>query len=172
MGFFEQSTAAQPYPVTALLSGFQAQCTLDVFGLLQTFLNDETKGTFTLKQVLLYGLEVGNPAASMSLSELYIRKDECHALAFDQALPHEQTGLMPRTEPVAVYTSHYAIQGGLHMGADALLADVIESSKSIFVGVTDAYIFPLFEAQTAVVQQAPLVFVYRGQVRMHHRAGG
>lgn len=171
MGFFDQATAAKSYPVTVLLPGFQARCTLEVFGLLQTFVNDDTKGIFPLKNVTLHGLETGNPATSMSLPELFVRKDKCHALVFEQSFSHDETGLLPRTEPVAVYTSHYAIQGQLHMGADALIADVIESSRSIYVGITDASIFPLFQPQAAVVQQSPLVYVHHALVWMHHKAG-
>ncbi|MBI5961273.1 MAG: hypothetical protein HY866_21220 [Chloroflexi bacterium] len=169
MGFFEQQgSTAKNLPVTVLLAGFQAQCILQVMGILQTFLNDEQKAVFALKQVALHGLEVDNPAASMSLPELYVRKEECHAIAFDRMFEKDDTGLMPRPEQVAVYTSHYAIQGQFHMGSDTPISDFIASSKSPFVVATDAYIFPLFQPQAALIQTAPLVFVYRSAVRMHH----
>jgi len=84
-------------------------------------------------------------------------------------LDRDDTGLMPRTENLAVYTSHYCIQADFHMGSDALLADFISGSKIMFIGATNATFFPLFRTQVAIIQQAPLVFIHRDTVRMHHR---
>jgi hypothetical protein len=168
MGFLDQSSLAKDHPLTVLLPGFQARCTFHTIGLLQTFLNDEQRGTFTLNDVTLHGLEAGNPAVSMNLPELVVRKDQCHTLAFQSEFSHEDTGLMPHTEQVVVYTSHYAIQGDFHMGADSRVADFIEASKSLFIGATNCYVFPLFQSQAAVIQQAPLIFIARNVVRMHH----
>lgn len=164
-----QGTNLKSIPVTVLTAGFQAICTMQVFGSLQVFLNDEQKPVFPLKQITLHGLEIGNPAASMNLEELFVRKDECQVLAFERMFSQEETGLMPRVEQLAAYTSHFVIQGGFHMGSDAPLGDFIGSSRSRFMGVTDAYVFPLFEPQAAIIQEAPLIFVYRDAVRMHHR---
>jgi hypothetical protein len=168
MGFFEQGSTAKNLPVTVLLAGFQVRCTLQVMGILQTFLNDEQKSVFTLKQVALYGLESDNPAVSMDLDELYVRKDACQVIAFDRMFDKDNTGLMPRAEHVAVYTSHYAIQGQFYMGSDTPVGDFIASSKSPFIVGTDVFFFPLFQPQSALIQTAPLVFVYRSAVKMHH----
>ncbi len=169
MGFLDQASTMKEIPVVVLTAGFQAQCMIQVLGLLQTYLNDEQKDVFALRQATLYGLEAGNPARSMSLEELYVRKDQCHVLAFERSFTQEETGLMPRTERLAVYTSHYAIQGDFHMGSDSPLGDFMASSKGQFIGVTNVQFFPLFQAQAAVVQQASLAFVYRGAGWMHHR---
>lgn len=168
MGFLDQASTIKEIPAVVLTAGFQAHCTLEVLGILQTFLNDEQKAVFALKDVTLYGLEAGNPARSMALGELYVRKDQCHVIAFEELFSHEDTGLMPRIEQLAVYTSHYAIQGGFHMGSDSLLGDFMASSKSQYVGVTNVQVFPLFQAQTAIIQQSPLAFVHRDAGQMHH----
>jgi hypothetical protein len=169
MGFFE-GTNLREIPITILLPGFQVRGTLMGYGLMQTFINDEQKGVFTVRNASVNGLEAGNPASSMSLPEMYIRKEQCHALIFEQGLSHEESGLLSRTEAMAVYTSHYAIQAKFHMGPEALLSDFIEVSKSIFLGATDAYFYPLFRTQTSIIKQAPLMFVHQDTVRMHHKA--
>lgn len=169
MGIFDGSNTKQ-HRVTILLPGFQVRGTLLAYGLMQTFINDEQKDVFIIKDAVVHGLEEGNPAASMNLPEMYILKNQCHALAFEEVLSHEETGLLPRVESMAAYTSHYVIQGKYHMGSDALLADFVTVSKSFFLGVTNAYFFPLFRAQTSMIKQAPLVFIHRDTVKMHHRA--
>jgi hypothetical protein len=83
-------------------------------------------------------------------------------------LSQEQTGLMPRSERLAVYTSHYAIQGDFHMGMDTQISDLIDSVRVIFLAATDAQFFPLFRSQAAIVPQSPLVYVYRAAVQMYH----
>ncbi|RPI97692.1 MAG: hypothetical protein EHM39_09115 [Chloroflexi bacterium] len=167
MGFMEHSST-KSLSATLLLPGFQARGTLIVLGMIQTFINDEQKGVFTLKGAELHGLENGNPATSMQLDELLISKDHCQVIAFDQMLPHDQTGLMPRTEQIVAYTSHYAIQGGFHMGTDTQVSEVMDAVRSTFLGITNVQFFPLFRPQAAMIQQAPLVYLHRKSVRMFH----
>jgi hypothetical protein len=168
MSFFEQTSALKPMQATLLIPGYQLQGDLAVLGMLQTFLNDETKGTFTINNVTVHGLEPHNPAASMQIDELFVRKDQVLALAFAYEVSREETGLMPRTEKIAAYTSHYVVQGGFHMGADALVGDFIASSRAPFIGATDVTFFPLFHSRAAIIQSAPLAYVYAKAVRMHH----
>jgi hypothetical protein len=170
MGFFEGGSNVREIPIVILLPGFQVRGTLIGYGLMQTFINDEQKGVFTLRNVTVNGLEAGNPASSMNLEEMYVRKDQCHALIFEQGLSHEESGLLSRTESLAVYTSHYAIQAKFHMGPEALISDFIEVSKAMFLGATDAFFYPLFRTQTSIIKQAPLMFIHRDAVRMHHKA--
>lgn len=168
MGFLDQVSNTQAIDVTLLTAGFQAVGTLDVVGMIQTFVNDDRKNVFTLRDAQSYGLVRDNPATSIRIPELFVRKDECHVVAFSERFSAEHMGLMPRSERVAVYTSHFVIQGTFYMGADSLISDFIQMSKSLFVAATDVSIFPLFPAQTALVQHAPLVFIHRDSVRLHH----
>lgn len=167
MSFLDQGSM-KAMPAIVLLPGFQARGTLQVLGMVQTFLNDEQKSVFGLKDVALHGLETGNPAASMQLESLFIPKERCQVVAFETTLSQEQTGLMPRVEQIAAYTSHFVIQGEFHMGADTVVGDVIDSVRVMFLGVTNAQFFPLFRPQAAMIQQAPLVYVYRKAVQMFH----
>jgi len=171
MGFLDQATTTRDIPVTVLLPGFQARCALQVYGMVQMFINDDQKAVFPLKNVTLHGLEAGNPAVSMNVGEVFVLKAQCHALVFDAMLSHEDTGLMARIERLVVYTSHYAIEGDFHLGKDIPVSDFIAGSRSQFVGATNVNIFPLFQPQAAVVQQAPLVFIHRQAVQMHHLIG-
>jgi hypothetical protein len=168
MGFLSQASNLKEMPVTVLTSGFQARCILPVMGVFDTFINDDQKNVLPLKNVTLYGLESGNPAASMKLDMLYVRKPHVHAIAFEQALPQDQIGLMPRVEQMVLYTSHYAIQAGYHMGADTVISDFIGAARAMFIGGTNASFFPVFHPQAACIQQAALVFIHRDAVRMYH----
>jgi hypothetical protein len=171
MGFLDQATTTRDIPITVLLPGFQARCVLQVYGMVQMFINDDQKAVFPLREVTLHGLEAGNPAISMNVGEVFALKAQCHALVFDAMLSHEDTGLMARIERLVVYTSHYAIEGDFHLGKDIPVSDFIAGSRSQFVGATNVNFFPLFQPQAAVVQQAPLAFIHRQVVQMHHLMG-
>jgi hypothetical protein len=168
MGLLDQAASGRQIPLTVLMARFQARGMLGVMGVLQVAINDDQKSNFTFEDVTLHGLDQGNPARSMQLAELHIVKAECHVLAFDEMMGQDQTGLMPRQELIAAYTSHFVIQGNVHMGADTPVSDCIDANRSQFVGMTDVTIFPLFPAQAQVIQHAPLAFIHRTQVRMHH----
>ncbi len=167
MGMYSTSTT-KDMPVTVLLAGFQARCTLPVIGAIQMFINDAQKLVITIKDATLNGLEVGNPAVSVAVPEVFIAKKACHLIGFEQMYSHDETGLMARGERLAVYTSHYVIQGTFHMGADALLADFMASNKAPFLGITDVDVFPLFQAQSAMVQHFPLAYIHQETALMHH----
>jgi hypothetical protein len=168
MGIFEQSSNVRPFPATILMADFQARGSLHVVGQLQTFLNDEQKTVFTVQDVGLYGLAQGSPAVSMQIPQMWLNKSACHVVAFEQEFPPSESGLMIRSERLVLYTSHFAIQGDFHMGADTPVPEFVDATKALFVGATDASIFPLFQPQSRVIGQAPLVYVHRGAVRMHH----
>ena len=168
MGFLGQTTNVKDTPVTVLMPGFQARCILPVMGMVQTFLNDDQRSVFPLKDVTLHGLEAGNPAVSMQLESLFVPKEHCQAIAFEVLLEQNQSGLMPHIERMAVYTSHYVMQGDFHMGADNGVGDLVDAFRTFYLGATDVEFFPLFRAQAAVIQRAPLVYVYRQSVRMFH----
>ena len=168
MGFLGQASTMKELPVTVLLPGFQARCTLPVLGMVQTFLNDDQRSVFSLKQATLHGMETGNPAVSMQLESLFAPKEHCQVIAFESMLPQEQTGLMPRVERIAVYTTHYVIQGDFHMGADNSVGDLLDSFRGFFLGATNVEFFPLFRSQAAIIPKAPLTFVYRRAVLMFH----
>lgn len=169
MALFDQATTSRAMAATVLLFDFQVRCQLKVLGTLQTFINDEQRTVFPLYEAQVNGLRTGNPAASMSLPEMYVSKYACEAVAFHDMPDQADTGLMPRVERAAVYTGSYVFQGNFHMGADTRISEFVEASKAMFFGATDITIFPLFEAQAQVVQQAPLIYIMRDAVRMHHR---
>lgn len=168
MGFLDQISNTTELTAHVLMPEFQANCTLSVIGQLQTFLNDERKEVFALQDASVFGLRQGNPAASMRIPELFVRKDQCQVIAFDQQFAPEQMGLMPRHERLAIYTSHYVIQGDFYMGTDSLITDFIHTAKQFYVAATDVAIFPLFASQAGVLPQAPLAYVHKAAVRMHH----
>ncbi|NLX11931.1 MAG: hypothetical protein GXY36_19970 [Chloroflexi bacterium] len=168
MSFFG-AAAAKDVPATVLVEGFQIQAMIPTVGLIQMFLSDEQKPILTLKDATVYGLEAGNPVGSMRIAELLVRKDQCHAVIFHEMLSREDSALLPRAEPLAVYTSHYVVQGEYHMGSDAYITDFMLMATSMFIGAANVTIFPLFQPRTAMIQQAPLAYVHRSTVRMHHK---
>ena len=168
MGIFDQSSLTKQNPATVLLSGFQVRCTLHSIGMMQTFLNDEPEAGSDAASGVRVGVAARQSGDEHVLAWLYVRKDQCHMIAFEQMFSQEETGLMPRVEALALYTSDYVLQGKVHLGTEDQIHDFIVAGKSYFIGMTDVAIFPLFELQTAMIQQAPLVFVYRNAVRMHH----
>ena len=168
MGLFQQTALTKEYTVTVLSAEFQARGTIRVLGSIQTFINDEQKPVMVLYNASLFGVERGNPATSTQVPELYIRKDHIQVLAFPDALSRDEFGMLPRIEPLAAYTAHYAIQGNFHMGPENFIADFIDVAKSMFIGATEVSVYPLFQPQVAIIQQAPVVYVHRNMIYIHH----
>ena len=76
--------------------------------------------------------------------------------------------MLPRVEPLVAYTSHYAVQGNFHMGPENFIADFIDVAKSMYIGATEVSVYPLFQPQVAIIQQAPVVYLHRDMIYIHH----
>jgi hypothetical protein len=168
MGLFQQSALTKEFKVTILSAEFQAQGTIRVLGNVQTFINDEQKSVIALYNATLFGVERGNPATSTQIPELYVRKDRIQVMAFELALNRDESGMLPRVEPLVAYTSHYAVQGNFHMGPENFIADFIDVAKSMYIGATEVSVYPLFQPQVAIIQQAPVVYLHRDMIYIHH----
>ncbi|MHB8627145.1 MAG: hypothetical protein ACYDBJ_22695 [Aggregatilineales bacterium] len=167
-----QITVAGPaiteFPVTLFAANFQARGMVRSPGVLQTFLNDEQRSTLVVYNADVIGFEPTNPAARVSVPELIVRKVSCQIVAFDRRPPPDQYTLLPHTEPAAIYTDQFIVEGNFHMGADARLTDFADTSLQQFIVASDARIYPLFQPRAALVPGAPLIAVHKSAIRFYH----
>ncbi|HRE47834.1 MAG TPA: hypothetical protein PLD47_08915 [Aggregatilineales bacterium] len=152
--------------IAIFTAGFHYRAKLPTLGVFMTFLNDDQRPNLILREVEGIGVNASNPAAHLKTNELFVSKRACQAVA----LPTPPSGiqLLPRTEPLALYTSHYCIIGKFHMGPDAQVTDFSEAYLSMFIPATDARIYPLLDARPGLVDAAPYIFVHKSQVIAYH----
>lgn len=154
-------------PVSVLTTTFQVRGTLNIVGLVMTFINDEQKASFNIMQCGVTGLQNTNPAAQMSHDEMIMLKRQVHVLAFEDT-PPAGIQLSARSEYLMLYTDAFALLGRWHMLPDARVNDFVDTSLSPFLPVSDLKVYPLFTGRPGLIQASPLGFVHKSQVRMYH----
>ncbi len=159
------------FNVTILNDSFQTRALMRAIGLLTTYMNDDSKPTFTVYNAEAVGFAPSNPATRIVQDEFIFRKPMVQMIAFESVPGDGHVVLLPREEALVVYTSHYAVQGKFHLGPDDRLSDFIEVMLAQFVIITDAHIYPLFQPRTPMIAAAPLVLLQRSHIRMYHKVG-
>src|SRR5258706_15244346 len=103
--------------VVVLTSAFQIRGALKMMGVLQTFMNDDQKGTLTIHEAEVTGIEAGNPVR-MSQPQVIVNKRAAQVILFDEGLPQGTLTLLPRAEGLVMYVESFAAAGKFFMGQD------------------------------------------------------
>jgi hypothetical protein len=153
--------------VTVFTSAFQMRGTLQVLGVMQTFLNDDQKPTFTLHGAEVLGVSAANPV-KMNQREVIVTKRSIQCLLFDTMPPQGAMALLPRQEPLVVYVEGLAISARFYMGQDARLADFADSSMQQFLTAADLKLYPITQMRQGLVNAAPLGVIHKTAFRFYH----
>jgi hypothetical protein len=156
--------------VAILTSLFQLRGNLRVFGGdLQGFLEDEQRPTLGVFDCNTLGIAAANPAAIMQQGAMITPKRQCQVIALEGAVPNDAILLPPREEPLVAYTSHYAIMGKFRLAANLRVNDFVETAATTFIAVSEAHVFPLFEARDGIIGDADTLMINRHAIVCYHK---
>jgi hypothetical protein len=155
--------------VTIFTSAFQMRGKLHVLGVMQTFINDEQKPTFTLHNAEVLGTSATNPV-KMSQHEVIISKRSIQCLLFDVMPPQGSMAMLPRQETIVAYVEGFAISARFFMGQDARLADFSDASMQQFLTAGDLKLYPMGQMRQGLVNSAPLGVVHKSAFKFYHKA--
>ncbi len=155
--------------VAVFTSAFQLRGELHILGIMQTFLNDEQKPTLTVFGAEAIGLEASSPAR-LSQPEIIVNKRSVQVILFEAMPPQGAISLLPRTESLVVYLDRFALSGKFFMGQDARIQDFADASVQQFLVLSEAKMFPMFQARQGLATSAPLAVLHKSAIRMYHTA--
>ncbi len=137
-------------------------------GPMQTFLNDESRRFAQFKEPVLAPFSSENPLGKLNPPVVMVRKDDIVAISILDQEGIEAAQLFATKHKMIVYTPRFVIKGHFHMGADDIPLDVLSSSKSDFIGVTETTIYPLQTIQNMPQVESKMMFINRRSVRFYH----
>ena len=155
--------------VTVFTALFQVRGKLRVAGILQTFLNDESKSSFSILDAEIITFDANSPALRMSQAEFVIMKQYADVIAFDQPPAQGAISFLPRTELLTVYTDRLAVKGKFYMGTESTINSFVTAAGS-FVAASDVAIYPIVPVNGGIVGEAPVVLFHRDAIRALHKA--
>jgi hypothetical protein len=156
--------------VTIFTSLFQIRGKLHVAGVLQTYMNDESKSTLPVADAEIVTFDANSPALHMSQPEFIIMKHDAEVILFDQPPAQGMISFLPRTEMIVAYTNRLAVRGKFYMGTDSTIGSFVGAIAGMFAVASDITVFPLVPVNGGIVGEAPVALISKAAFRALHKA--
>ncbi len=154
------------FAVNIVTGEFLLKGELHFRGVVSVSLNNEAVDVMPVYKARVYALDKSNVAAKMHTEELVLVRQACQFIVFDEMLSQEDFQMRTNKHPAIVYTSRFALQGNLMLGASDRFVDAVDNLKGFFLPVVDVSLYSLFPLRPEMPRKAPLVLVHRDHVKM------
>ncbi len=155
------------FRVEVVTAGLMLRAMFQPKGDLLIYLNDRRYDVTRLDDVEMFPIMPDAQVKGMKQGMMAVAKEHITAIAL---LEQERVGnvmMLAAKRPFVAYTDWFAIQGDLHVNADARDDDVFDETKDFFA-ITDAAIYPLRALRKAPTRKVPLVVLNRHAVYAYH----
>lgn len=158
------------------LKTFQAEVVLEDYlirakiqprGSMLVYLNDRQRPFLPFDDVEIYPLALERQVNLIKQPEIIINKRYLKFLCLTDPEEAKSEQLLATKRPVAFYTGVFAIQGQLHVNADARDQDLLDETKDYFA-MSDVSVFPIRKVLTPPARRVPVLFLSRSLVQAYH----
>jgi len=158
------------------LKTFQAEVVLEDYlirakiqprGSMLVYLNDRQRPFLPFEGVEIYPLALERQVNCIKQSEIIINKRYLKILCLTDEEEAQSEQLLASKRPVAFYTGAFAIQGQLHVNADARDQDLLDETKDYFA-MSEVSIYPIRKVLTPPTRRAPVLYLSRSLVQAYH----
>lgn len=158
------------------LKTFQAELVLEDYliraklqprGSMLVYLNDRQRPFLPFDEAEIYPMAADRQVNVIKQPEIVVNKRYLKILCLTDSEEAQREQLLASKRPVAFYTGVFAIQGQLHVNADARDQDLLDETKDFFA-MSDASIYPIKKIMTAPTRHVPLLFISRTLVQVYH----
>ncbi|MBN1995658.1 MAG: hypothetical protein JW953_23425 [Anaerolineae bacterium] len=154
-----------------VLEKFLVEAKMKIVGNLDNTLNDERYNYITITDGIAMPWHQSNPLKPIKYTESVLKIEELVLVYPMQAEAQAAIQRMPRSEPAIIYAGDFAIHGNISMGGDMTLSTVLDAVNKRFLTLTEASIFPMTQASTAIPEEMPLVLLNRSKIYQLHGIG-
>ncbi len=155
------------FHVEVIMPAFLLRASFQPKGDLLIYMNDRRYDVARFDEVEMFPLMADAQVKGMKQNMMALSKKHTVGIV---VLEPERLGnvmMLASKRPFVVYTDWFAIQGDLHVNADARDDDVFDETKDFFA-ITDAAIYPIRTLRKAPTRKVPLVALNRHAVYAYH----
>jgi len=156
--------------VSILTPRYQITCQLEIVGTAYTFVNDEKRESFSLRDVNLSPLAGRGPLQSFFRPRVILRRSEIVLLYFASEETRASIQTLRRSELLVAYTPVAVCRAHFHMADEANINDFLEDIASILLPVTDVQLFPLNNLPAPFPTEPDLLLIGRSHLEFYHPA--
>jgi hypothetical protein len=155
------------YQVEAFSADFIYRASFKPRGAFLIYMNDRTRSFVPFDEVELFPLAVDRQVKGIKQGLMVVNKTSLHYLSIASPEQAQSVQVLQAKRPAVFYTSHLAIQGQLHVNADARDDDLLDDTRDYFA-LTDATVYPLRAMAVAPTRQVPLLLLNRPHIQSYH----
>jgi hypothetical protein len=156
------------YRVEMMLPDFWVRANFKPLGPMLSYVNDRTRSSMRFEETELMPLAPDKQVGCIKQPKITVDKKNLVLIALLDGVDSGSVQLLQSKRPVIFYTSHFAIQGRLHINADARDDDLLDDGRD-YAALTDVTLFPLRQLGTTALTRKPsLVLINQQYVQTYH----
>lgn len=155
------------YITEALTGDYLLRGRFQPLGGVFAYMNDHSRRFSLMLDIELLPLAVDRQAGAIKREEMTVNKSRFVLLSFLDEVQVREIQIMSSHRPVILYLDHVAVQGELHINADANDRDLLDETKN-FYPLTNASIYPVHPLAAKPARQVPLCFVNTKYIYAYH----
>lgn len=156
------------YSVEMFTNSFKIEGQLEPVGHLMDALNSPERGSVLIRQATVSSLSANGPLSSFALEEIVLNRSDLLFVYLTDEKDRSALSLLKRVEREIVYLPLFVIRANFHLGGETRFRDMFDTLPGIFLPITDAAIFPLFEPKVAVANHRDLLLINKEQITLYH----
>lgn len=157
----------ETYSVELILDDFLVRGRIQPRGEVLIYLNDRNWDFLPVRHCELLPLNKENRVGTVSREFLVINKKHLFGLSFVEQNEVEKIRIPQSNRPLVCYINQFAIQGKVHVPADAPAEDLLDEMHDYYA-LSEASIFPLQPLSVSPTLKVPLMMISRGRVQVYN----
>ena len=155
------------YAFEAVTTDFLFRGMFQPRGELTVFTNDPRYVYYTFNDIEMFPINTGYQISCIKQSVINVNRNKIVFISLIDKADAKKVQVLAAKRPVVFYSESFAIQGYLHTNSDFPDNDLLDDARDFFP-MTEATIFPLKSAPTAITRQVPLLVINRHQATGYH----
>jgi hypothetical protein len=156
------------YRVEMMLPDFWVRAGFKPLGPMLSYLNDRTRSSVRFEEIELMPLAPDKQVGCIKQPKVTVDKKSLVLVSVPDQADSGSVQLLQSKRPVIFYTSHFAIQGQLHINPDARDDDLLDDGRD-YAALTEVTLYPLRQlGTTAVTRKTPLALINQLYVQTYH----
>ena len=155
------------FQVEVILPYYLLRANFAPLGQMTTYLNDRTRGNVRFTDLELAPLAANRQVKVINQPSVTIDKSQIEIVSLTNPEQVSEIQILQSKRQAVFYTSHFAVQGQIHVNADSRNEDLLDDTRDFFP-MTEVSIFPLRAVASAPVRRVPMVMLGRVRVQLYH----
>ena len=158
---------ATTFQVEVILPDYLLRANLTPLGQMATYLNDRARGNVRFTDLELSPFATDRQVKVINQPLVTVDKHTIELVSVTNPEQATEIQVLQSKRSAVFYTAHFAIQGYIHVNADARDDDLLDETRDFFP-MSEVSVFPLRATAVTPTRRVPMAMLSRLQVQLYH----